>query len=120
MFMIRIALLTFLLACSFNAMSYVCGGEVKGVSIEPLNGYVFVEKIGPLTWPKLCSVDTESNGITVESCKIVYSTLLAAQASGRGVDLQFNDGKDCTATSHAPWYVLTGWYFGPTLTATLN
>ena len=100
---------------SVGANAYTCSGKVKGVSIEAKTGDVLVESIGPLSWPRLCKVDSEYDGISPEACRIVYSTLLTAQSTGKDVTLWFNDSKDCSAASHPSWQWLTGWYFGPKL-----
>ena len=94
---------------------YTCQGKVSGVSIYPRNGGLYVEKIVPLIWANLCSVVKKSNGITPETCKHIYSLLVTAQVSGKQATLWFNDGLDCSKTSHKPWRRLTGWYFGPKL-----
>jgi len=93
--------------------NYTCAGNVKGVSINPKNGDLLAESIGPLVWPKLCNLETEMSNVSPETCKIIYSTLLTAQTANKKVTLWFNDGKDCTTSSHPPWETLTGWYFGP-------
>ncbi|WP_038891319.1 hypothetical protein [Vibrio campbellii] len=94
---------------------YTCIGEVKGLSITPQTGDVLVEKLGPLNWPRLCRVGGDYNGISQETCRIIYSTLLTAQTTNKAVTLWFNDKGDCTDSSHKPWDWLKGWYFGPRL-----
>ncbi|WP_123422173.1 hypothetical protein [Gallaecimonas pentaromativorans] len=95
--------------------NYTCTGPVLGVAIEPKTGDILVEKLASLSWPRLCSVTSVKNGVSLESCKAVYSLLLSAQAQNKSVILWFNDGKDCTTTSHPTWNMLEGWYFGPEL-----
>lgn len=110
--------LLFMLSLMFSSQVlavYTCGGYVEGVSIDPKHGAVFVEKLGVLEWQKLCLVTVEHNGISPESCKLIYSTLLTAQIAKKSVTLWFNDGKDCSSVSHPPWSSLSGWYFGPKL-----
>lgn len=103
-----------ILLFSFNTnAAYTCSGEVKGVSIEPTNGHVLVERIGPLVWSRLCSVSDDYNGVKAETCKTIYSTLLTAQTTQKPVTMWFNDGKNCS--QHPAWNPLTGWYFGPRL-----
>ncbi|MCW8091647.1 hypothetical protein [Alteromonas sp. ASW11-130] len=99
---------------SANA-NYQCDGGVDGVTIEPKTGVVFAQNVGGFIWPRLCSVTHEYNGIPPESCKLVYSTLLAAQTTNKEVRLWFNDEKDCSLESHPSWQQLTGWYFGPSI-----
>lgn len=108
--------LTLAAASTSSLANYVCTGAVSGVGIDPKSGAVLVERIGTLEWPRLCSVETETNGTSVEACKVIYSTLLTAQTAKKNVRLWFNDDKDCTKQSHTPWENLTGWYFGPVLT----
>jgi hypothetical protein len=108
-------LLPLLLSSVLADASYTCSGGVQGVGIEPSTGVIFAEGIGPLEWTKLCSVSKTLNNIEPESCKVIYSTLLTAQTTGKQVRLWFNDGKNCSKESHAPWYELKGWYFGPVL-----
>lgn len=93
--------------------SYTCEGQVQGLSIDPKSGAVLAEKVGPLVWPKLCSITHTANNVSPESCKVIYSSLLSAQMANKEVKLWFNDGKDCSRDSHVPWQNLTGWYFGP-------
>lgn len=104
--------------CFFSygvSATYICEGKVTGLAINPKSGLVHAEKIGPLRWPALCSVDAETSGVSVESCKVIYSTLLTAQMADKTITLWFDDDKDCSSDSHAPWTVLSGWYFGPKL-----
>lgn len=112
-------MITTLLALSITSMSataaYICVGKVVGLSIDANDGHVLVEKLGPLVWPRLCSIKETMNNISPEACKVVYSTLMTAQISNRDITMWFNDGKDCSSTSHVPWQTLTGWYFGPKL-----
>jgi hypothetical protein len=103
------------ISASSWAASYTCAGNVVGVSIDPKTGQLLAEKIGPLEWPRLCRVNADYNGVSAETCKTIYSTLLAAQMSGKQVVLWFNDGLNCSTESHTPWHTLTGWYFGPKL-----
>ena len=111
--MYKYIFLVLILASSNASAAYICSGKVQGVAINPKSGLVQAERLGPLVWPAFCSVDTETSGISVESCKVIYSTLLTAQMANKTVTLWFNDDKDCSVDSHAPWTRLTGWYFGP-------
>ena len=105
--------LFFLLIFSSSSFSqYVCEGDVKNVTIAP-DGQVFAGSIGPLSWPRLCNVSVEENGINPETCKVIYSALLTAQTTGKKASMSFNDGGSCS--SHTAWGWLTGWYFGPKL-----
>ena len=92
--------------------SYTCGGPVKGLTISP-DGQMFAESIGTLSWPRICNVSKAENDIAPETCRVIYSSLLTAQTTGKDVDFTFNDSGNCT--SHTAWGWLTGWYFGPTI-----
>ena len=40
-----------LFAFSFNSWAiYICTGKVTGLAINPKDGYLLAETIGPLTW----------------------------------------------------------------------
>lgn len=106
------ALFFLLMLFAFSYPStYQCTGPVTGVSINPKTGEVVAENIGTLEWPKFCDVNNEINGVDPESCKIIFTALLTAQISGKSVTLWFEDDNDCS--THTPWQLLTGWYFGP-------
>ncbi len=111
--MYKYIFLVLILASSNASAAYICSGKVQGVAIHPKNGWVQAERIGPLVWPALCSVNTETSGVSVEACKAIFSTLLTAQMANKTITLWFNDGNDCSVDSHKPWALLTGWYFGP-------
>jgi hypothetical protein len=96
-----------------NATNYYCEGQVTGVAIEPSTGELLAEKVGPLNWPRFCSVVNQFNGISPEACKVVYSTLLAAQTSNKGVKLWFKGPGNCE--EHVAWQPMANWYFGPKL-----
>lgn len=116
MFRVIISLLVLQMLSSSAFASYVCAGKVQGLTIQPKNGQIMAEKVAGITWPILCNVNQEHNGISTASCKHMYSLLLAAQLSKADVQLWFNDeaqGGSCQ--SHPAWETLTGWYFGPML-----
>lgn len=102
--------------CGKVHASYTCSGEVYGLSVNPKSGQVLAERAGGLDWPVLCSLKSEANGVSIETCKGIYSMLLGAQMAQKDVMFWFNDeasGGSCS--SHNAWGFLTGWYFGPML-----
>lgn len=106
----------FFLSFTASANStYSCTGHVDGVGLDPKSGDVLVKSIGDLLWPRLCSVKAEMNGVSVEACKTIYSTLLTAQTSNKTITLWFSGNKTCTATDHPAWQTLDTWYFGPVI-----
>jgi len=67
-----------------------CTGIIQGVSIEPTSGDVILERVTLTTgdwawWPRFCSVQNTANGIAADSCKVIYASLLAAQAQSRPI-----------------------------------
>jgi len=110
-----------LLAClSFSTpawATYSCIGTVDAVSVSPGTGIVVLYVSGGLNAVYLCNVDTNSssaNGtVTPAECKAFLAILMSAQASGRSIQLTFNDSLTCT--THDAWAWLTGWYYGPVL-----
>lgn len=111
------ALLILGLLLSHNAFAtYTCSGVVEGVAIAPKTGFVYARSIGSLVFPKLCNVQTETDGISVDACKQIYSMLLSAQMAKKDVTFWFNDdanGGSCDAQQ--AWQPLSGWYFGPSI-----
>jgi len=71
-----------------------CTGNVSLLALSPGNGIVQVSN-GFGVW-YLCSVSSVVNGVPTESCKAVYSTLLAAQASGRTMTMDFDTTAQCS------------------------
>lgn len=94
--------------------SYSCAGTVRGTTVHPTNGTIYVESIGAdIRWPIICSLVSDYGGVSPETCKSIHATLLTAQTTGKKVRFWFNDDGDCT--THRAWGQLTGWYFGPML-----
>ncbi|MDN2709725.1 hypothetical protein O0880_09860 [Janthinobacterium sp. SUN118] len=87
--------------------NYTCSGPVKGVSINGL-GAVVAESIGKVQWGFLCNVETATNGINPATCKVMYATLLAAQASGRSVTLWVTDSATVCPDLPARWNYVSG------------
>ncbi|GFE83477.1 hypothetical protein GCM10011487_54770 [Steroidobacter agaridevorans] len=109
----KAALFAVALAFAGSAQAYTCQGRVTGVTLSP-SGQLTAAEIAGLQWPYLCELNgsSESNA-TTQTCKAIYALLLTAQASGKHVQLWFNDSGDCT--THTAWQPLTGWYWGPML-----
>jgi hypothetical protein len=82
--------------------NYICSGNLTTL-IESNGGTIWIG--GPGGTPGgmvLCTLGTtSSNGFTPDSCRAAYATLLAANLSGRGVALYFNDNLTCSTQ--------TGW-----------
>ena len=97
---LRGVLAAFALVTPQIGSAITCEGVVSGTSIEPTSGDVFVENIGAgLGNARLCSVISTKNSIQPEACKVVYSTLLVAQSSGRSVAVKIPTISSCTVTA---------------------
>jgi hypothetical protein len=111
---ILIALFTGAIAAQASAANYACAGPVSGVSVSP-GGVVSAESAGGQHWGYFCQLGATTNTVTSDACKGVLAVLLAAQASGKSVNLWFSDANDCAwHASNGSWAWLTTWYWGPT------
>ena len=110
-----VCLLAAMLAAPALAANYACGGPVNGVTVGP-TGVVSAESAGGQHWGYFCQIGTTSNNVSSEACKGILAVLLAAQASGKNVNLWYSDDYDCNwhATNGA-WAWLNAWYWGPTV-----
>ena len=81
-----------------QAPAYICQGVVKGVSIDG-GGDLLVQSVGTsMNWSRFCNVNRQSNGLEPATCKVVYTTLLAAQTTGRPVTVWIHgDANDTNA-----------------------
>lgn len=97
-----------------SASAYDCLGKVNTLVIGP-NGTVNAT-LGNISWVSLCNVSTTYNGVAPDSCKSIYSTLLAAKLADKNVRMWFGDtSNNCTNTAHPAWADLKDWYFGPSI-----
>ncbi|WP_156970841.1 hypothetical protein [Andreprevotia chitinilytica] len=92
---------------SANA-TYICTGNVSGLSIGS-DGAVWAGAIGGLPWQGVCNVLTSQNGFDPATCKVLYAQLLAAQTTGKTVNLNFTDSGSCS--THAAWTWANTLYF---------
>lgn len=107
---------TFLLLISFSSYvnAYECTGKVNNVVINPAG--IVTLSFGNINWVYLCSVSESYNGVTPESCKAMFSLLIAAKLSDRNITMWFSDDSaNCTNTKHTAWETLKNWYYGPAL-----
>jgi len=105
--------------CAPVLANYSCTGTVDGVTVAPGTGVVIFSSSAGLSSVYLCQLEastTSANGtVTPEQCKAMLSVLLGAQLSRQAVQLSFSDSLTCT--THPAWAWLTGWYYGPALSA---
>jgi hypothetical protein len=104
------------LTCAAPAMAnYACSGPVNGVTVG-VAGTVAAASAGGQIWGYFCELGTTTNGIGPEACKGILAVLLAAQASGKHVQMWFSDNHDCTwRANNGSWAYLQDWYWGPTM-----
>ncbi|MCG7563005.1 MULTISPECIES: hypothetical protein [Pseudoalteromonas] len=80
--------LVFLVSLPAFADSF-CTGKVTKLGVGR-HGVVYVSGPGGLPVVYLCNLQGKSNGIETESCKAMYSSLLAAKAQNKPVSITFN------------------------------
>ena len=108
------ALVACLLGAPAFATNYACAGPVNGVTVGP-SGVVSAESAGGQHWGYFCQIGGSSNNVTPDACKGILAVLLAAQASGKSVNVWYSDSNDCSwHASNGAWAWLTTWYWGPT------
>ncbi|TDF38549.1 hypothetical protein EYS14_12840 [Alteromonadaceae bacterium M269] len=84
-----------LLLSSFNALSStICTGKINEVYFNPISAFVYINYGYGVN--VLCSVEQESNRISPESCKTLYSGLLAAEAQGQTATIAYNGDFTCS------------------------
>ncbi|GLR04321.1 hypothetical protein GCM10007906_19080 [Vibrio hyugaensis] len=92
------------LVTTFPAISDThCKGKVTYLAIGR-SGTVLVNGPGGLPSVYLCNVQNKVNNIEVESCKAIYSTLLAAKSQDKTVNITFLPNID-SCSSFKSWSV---------------
>ena len=95
-----------------NVIAYSCVGGVNGVHVDE-SGYISASSVAGMSWVYFCSVSETYNGVTPQTCKVIYASLLSAQLANKNVRLWFYDTGNCS--THPAWQQLTGWYWGPSI-----
>jgi len=103
-----------LLATPAQAGSYACTGTVTFLGVDSFDyGLIVVGGPGGLPPIGLCALNQAGN-FTMDACKAIYATLLAAKMSGQTVEITFADGLTCStqpawgsAGSTSAWFVAT-------------
>jgi hypothetical protein len=91
--------------------NYFCYGPMDYVAVTPAGLVVVGSGAAGLNSVNLCQIGGTYNGVGPEQCKVIYSALLSANATGQQVVWAFNDNLTCT--THPSDQALTGWYYGP-------
>lgn len=76
--------------------NYECSGTVTYLGFDSGSGTVTVSGPGGLPAIYVCSMVTNGNGWTTDTCKAAYAMLLAAKLSGQTADIFFSDNLTCT------------------------
>lgn len=76
--------------------NYACTGTVTYLGFDSGSGTVTVAGPGGLPAIYVCSMVTNGNGWTTDTCKAAYAMLLAAKLSGQTADIFFSDTLTCT------------------------
>lgn len=109
--MIRIVLICLLLLPLTAVADSYCSGKVNSVGMGR-SGTLYLSGPGGLRAVYICSVKTETNNVSTEACKVMYSTLLTAQAQDKSVDVTFNPGiESCGGLQSWKWATNVNWIF---------
>ncbi|ALU44363.1 hypothetical protein [Pseudoalteromonas rubra] len=94
-----------LCAASLSAQAYDCWGKVKAVDITP-GGSVYLTVTGLGEANYVCNVTQKSGSFTAESCRVIFSQMLAASMADKTVTLWFKNGEfnSCTATNWSSFH----------------
>jgi len=88
----------FLFFASSSVMAHIdCKGKVTRLGLHIDSGILFLGLEGGPGATQLCSVSKIYNNIPVDSCKVLYSTLLASKASGKKSLVRFYDHDSCNS-----------------------
>lgn len=110
--MLRILFLPLVGFASAAQANYACVGTVI-VSTSRGETLVAEFSYSPNASTYLCKLTEPVHGISPDQCKSVYAMLMAAQLSGRNVQMWYNDNLTCS--TQPSWTWTTGWYHGPQL-----
>jgi len=95
-----------------------CSGTITKVGVQN-NGGIRVSTSGGTTYNSMsvCSLNVSSGGITAQSCKAIYATLLTAVAANKKVSFTLQANNACTGAwktlTTDPNYLLTYVYLLP-------
>lgn len=85
------ALVAWLLTSSTAGATALCLRPLEYVFLNTQSGQVMVN-LGFGVWV-LCHVSTTANGVSPETCRAMYASLLSAKTSGQRVGFYFDDGQ---------------------------
>ena len=85
-----------------------CSGVVSKIGVG-VDGHVVVSGPGGLNSVFICNINGITNGITVDLCKSMYSSLLSSYASGSTAIISFTNNTACTAFQSWQYAPNIGW-----------
>ncbi|WP_377160417.1 hypothetical protein ACFJIX_12460 [Roseateles sp. UC29_93] len=94
------------------AQAFDCQGPVRQPSVEASTGDVLAQGIGDLRWPRLCNLRaTSPQGITPETCKVIYATLMTAALTGKHVRVATKTAPYASCGAYPEWVWLPDFYW---------
>ncbi|MES1192623.1 MAG: hypothetical protein ABUS47_16300 [Steroidobacter sp.] len=91
-----------LIATPAFADSPSCIGKIGDLGVVR-SGTVYVNGPGGLPSVYICNLATTQNNVDPEACKAMYSTLLAAKAADKNVDITFLPALTNTCSEFSGW-----------------
>jgi hypothetical protein len=71
-----------------------------------------VQGTGDLHWPRLCNLrGTSPQGITPETCKVMYTTLMTAALTGKQVKISTKSAPYASCGAYPEWQWLPDFYW---------
>lgn len=96
----------------FVTHAFDCQGLVRQPSVEVSTGDVLAQGIGDLRWPRLCNLRaTSPQGITPETCKTIYATLMTASLTGKPVRVATKTAPYTSCAAYPEWARLPDFYW---------
>ncbi|HCG8219563.1 hypothetical protein NB520_19700 [Vibrio antiquarius] len=94
----NVLLILFSACFSFSSTAETwCEGKVTSIGVKK-SGLVYASGPGGLPVVYLCNLQNKVNDVEVESCKAMYSSLLAAKAQNANVKITFSpDIESCSS-----------------------
>lgn len=90
--------LLFVLLIFLSASVYAnttCRGKLKSVSLNPDSGTVHLNYGFGTQYH--CKINQEWNGVSPETCRTLFSMLLAAQLAGKRIEARYNGDFECSS-----------------------
>jgi hypothetical protein len=88
-----------------------CTGTVESLSVQlSTHGTITLSLSGGPSYVYICNLDgATANGVSFETCKAMYSTLLAAKLSGKKMKIRFYGYESCGSVPSWAYPGALGW-----------